>query len=50
MKKTNEEALKLSIIGQELEALDQMVTADVSIVRDHIEAATRSYSQSQCVQ
>ena len=46
-KRTKEEAAKLMQIRKELEALDQMVSSDVSIVRDRIEVVTRNYGLSQ---
>ena len=41
--------MKLLQIQKELERLDQLLTVDVSIIRDRIEEATRVYSDAQSV-
>lgn len=46
-KQANVEAKKLNAIKKELSALDQMLTADVSLIRDRIEEATREYADAK---
>jgi len=41
------EAHKLNAIKKELSHLDQMLTADVSVIRDRIETATRDYTEAR---
>ncbi|XP_029684272.1 RAB6-interacting golgin, partial [Takifugu rubripes] len=43
-KQTQEEAVKLKRIQKELQALDDMVSSDISILRDRIEEASWDYS------
>ena len=46
-KKAKAESVKLMRIQKELEKLDQMLTVDVSLIRDRIEDASRSYMDAQ---
>lgn len=46
-KQTQEEALKLRRIQKELQALDDMVSSDISILRDRIEQASWDYSAAR---
>lgn len=46
-KQTQEEALKLRRIQKELQALDDMVSSDISILRDRIELASWEYSAAR---
>ncbi|XP_067948673.1 RAB6-interacting golgin-like isoform X2 [Watersipora subatra] len=45
-KQATVEAHKLNAIRKELSLLDQMLTADVSVIRDRIEEATRDYAEA----
>ena len=46
-KQAKVEVSKLTAIQRELKTLDQMVTGDVSVVRDKIEEASREYMDAQ---
>lgn len=46
-KRTQEEAVKLKRIQKELQALDDMVSSDISILRDRIEQASWDYSAAR---
>lgn len=46
-RQTQEEALKLRRIQKELQALDDMVSSDISILRDRIEQASWDYSAAR---
>lgn len=46
-KRTQEEAVKLKRIQKELQALDDMVSSDISILRDRIEEASWDYSAAR---
>lgn len=46
-KQTQEEAVKLKRIQKELQALDDMVSSDISILRDRIEEASWDYSAAR---
>lgn len=46
-KQATTEAKKLNAIKKELSVLDQMLTADVSVIRDRIEEATRVYTDAR---
>ena len=46
-KQASVEAHKLNSIKKELSALDQMLTADVNVIRDKIEEATRDYTDAR---
>lgn len=48
-KQTQEEAVKLKRIQKELQALDDMVSSDISILRDRIEEASWDYSAARYV-
>ena len=48
-KLAKEEANKLTKVQKELSHLDSLVNADVSIIRDKIEAASIDFLQAQCV-
>ena len=48
-KQATSEARKLNAIKKELSVLDQMLTADVSVIRNRIEEATRDYTEARCI-
>jgi len=41
------EAVKLMRLQQELTKMDQLLTVDVSVIRDRIEEASRNYLDAQ---
>jgi len=43
------ESAKLNLIKKELDRLDQMINADVSVIRDKIEVASREFLDAQFV-
>lgn len=46
-KQTHAEQLRLSMIQEELQKLDQRLSCDVSIIRDQIEAASLEFMEAQ---
>ena len=48
-KQATSEARKLNAIKKELSVLDQMLTADVSVIRNRIEEATRNYTEARSI-
>ena len=43
------ESAKLNLIKKELDRLDEMVNADVSVIRDKIEVCSREFLEAQYV-
>ena len=48
-KQATSEARKLNAIKKELSVLEQMLTADVSVIRNRIEEATREYTEARYI-
>ena len=43
------ESAKLNLIKKELDRLDEMINADVSVIRDKIEVSSREFLEAQYV-
>lgn len=48
-KQTQQESKTLQIVNQELSKLDNMISSEISILRERIEEANRQYNAARCV-
>jgi len=48
-RKAKVESAKLNLIKKELDRLDEMINADVSVIRDKIEVTSREFLEAQYV-
>lgn len=48
-KQTQQESKTLTVVNQELSKLDNMISSEISVLREKIEEANRQYNVARCV-